>query len=173
MPCTSPGALSNPGIEPRSPASRAVIKPRSPASRAYSLLFELPAHTVRKTKCQAKEFSILLCLGRCKPLGSLNSFLSYAPQLSGAKSCFVLSLISHTCSTTPPHPQLFGSHRRGGGMLDLRHCAPSPKPLFTFGSLKSLMAVTSLFIDMAGAIPFHMGEDLELGICGRYRKVLS
>ena len=62
---------------------------------------------------------------------------------------------------------------RGGGMLDLRHCAPSPKPSFTFGSLKSLMAVTSLFIDMAGAIPFHMGEDLELGICGRYRKVLS
>ena len=29
-----------------------------------------------------KEFSIL-CMGRCQPLGSLNLFLSYAPQLSG------------------------------------------------------------------------------------------
>ena len=33
-----------------------------------------------KIKYQVKEFSIL-CMGRCKPLGSLNSFLSYAPQL--------------------------------------------------------------------------------------------
>ena len=28
-------------------------------------------------------------MGRCKPLGSLISFLSYAPQLSGAKYCFL------------------------------------------------------------------------------------
>ena len=28
-------------------------------------------------------FSALLCMGRCKHLGSLNSFLSYASQLSG------------------------------------------------------------------------------------------
>ena len=27
-------------------------------------------------------------MGRCKPLGLLNSFLSCEPQLSGAKSCF-------------------------------------------------------------------------------------
>ena len=57
-------------------------------------------------------------------------------------------------------------------MLDLRHCVPFPKPSFTFGSLKSLLAVTPLFIDTAGDIPFHMGEDLELGICGQFRKVL-
>ena len=32
---------------------------------------------------QVKEFSIL-CMRRHKPLGSLNSLLSYAPQVSGA-----------------------------------------------------------------------------------------
>ena len=30
-----------------------------------------------------KEFSIFLFMGRCKSLGSLKSFLSYASQLSG------------------------------------------------------------------------------------------
>ena len=30
------------------------------------------------------------CMGRCKPLDLLNSFLSYASQLSGAKSCFLI-----------------------------------------------------------------------------------
>ena len=34
-------------------------------------------------KDQVKKFSIL-CMGRCKPLGSLNSFLACAPQLTGA-----------------------------------------------------------------------------------------
>ena len=37
----------------------------------------------------SKEFSTLLFMGRYKSLGSLNSFLSYAPQLSGAESCFL------------------------------------------------------------------------------------
>ena len=32
-------------------------------------------------------------MGRCKPLDSLNLFLSYASQLSGAKSCFLV----HRC----------------------------------------------------------------------------
>ena len=35
-----------------------------------------------KYQYQVKEFSIL-CMGRCKPLGSLNSFLSYAPHSLG------------------------------------------------------------------------------------------
>ena len=30
-----------------------------------------------------KEFSTVLCMGRCKSLGSLKSFLSYESQLSG------------------------------------------------------------------------------------------
>ena len=38
---------------------------------------------------QNEEFSAFLCMGRCKSLGSLKSFLWYAPQLSGASIlCF-------------------------------------------------------------------------------------
>ena len=36
---------------------------------------------ISKIRYQVKECSIL-CMGRCKPLGSLTSFLSYATQLS-------------------------------------------------------------------------------------------
>ena len=39
-----------------------------------------------------KEFSILY-MGRCRPLGSLNSFLSYAPQLSGASAVSLFTLL--------------------------------------------------------------------------------
>ena len=39
---------------------------------------------------QVKEFN--LCMRRCKPLGSLNSFLSYAPQLYWARSGFLVHL---------------------------------------------------------------------------------
>lgn len=46
-----------------------------------------------KVRYQVKEFSILP-VGRCKPLDLLNSFLSYAPQQSGASpvSLFILLL---------------------------------------------------------------------------------
>ena len=38
---------------------------------------------------QVKEFSAFLCMGRCKSLGLLKSFLWYVPQLSGARIlCF-------------------------------------------------------------------------------------
>ena len=33
---------------------------------------------------QVKEFSAFLCMGKCKSLGSVKSFLWYVPQLSGA-----------------------------------------------------------------------------------------
>ena len=46
-----------------------------------------------KDQIQVKEFSIL-CVGRCKPLGSMNSFLSYAPQLSGANPVSLFTLRS-------------------------------------------------------------------------------
>ena len=39
---------------------------------------------------QVKEFSVL-CMGRCKNLGSLKLFLSYASQLSGASAFHILS----------------------------------------------------------------------------------
>ena len=45
----------------------------------------------QKSDMKFKEYSIL-CMGRCKPLGSLNLFLLYALQLSGAKSYFLVHL---------------------------------------------------------------------------------
>ena len=48
-----------------------------------------------------KEFSILR-MGRCKPQGSLNSFLSYAPQLPEANPVFFFTLL-------PAFPQLLSN----------------------------------------------------------------
>ena len=45
----------------------------------------------QKSDIKFKEYSIL-CMGRCKPLGSLNLFLLYARQLSGAKSYLFVHL---------------------------------------------------------------------------------
>ena len=44
---------------------------------------------VRKTRYQVKEFSVLPCIGRCKPLSSLNSFLSYATQFWGPNPVYL------------------------------------------------------------------------------------
>ena len=42
----------------------------------------------KKQISHVKNFSALLCMGRYKNLGSLKSFLCYAPQLSGADTLF-------------------------------------------------------------------------------------
>ena len=56
----------------------------------------------------------------------------------------------------PPAPQLISNYlSRWGHLLDHRQWVPFWEPSFTFGGLKSLMAVRSLFIDMAEAILFH------------------
>ena len=58
---------------------------------------------------QVKEFSIP-GIGRCNPLGSLNSFLSHAPQLRGAgRGVNSVSLF------TSHFPQLLSNQRRGWG----------------------------------------------------------
>ena len=68
--------------------------------------------------------------GRCKPLGSLNSFLSHAPQLSGANpvSLSTLRMVDSAASCISPlpapHPQLLSNHR--GDWWHLLDC--------TFGS---------------------------------------
>ena len=71
-------------------------------------------------------------MGRCKSLGLLKSFLSYASQLSGA------------------------SAHHGEWLMapDRRHCS-SWTQKFTFGGPESLMAMTFLFIDVTGNTPFH------------------
>ena len=71
-------------------------------------------------------------MGRCKSLGLLKSFLSYASQLSGA------------------------SAHHGEWLMapDRRHCS-SWTQKFTSGGPESLMAMTFLFIDVTGNTPFH------------------
>ena len=92
-----------------------------------------------KIRYQVKEFSILF-MGRCKSLGSLNSFLSYTPELSGAilVSLFTLPLA---------FPQLLSCHHVGW-QHPLHH---------SFGSPHSHLEARNhwwlwhfLFIDMAG-----------------------
>ena len=89
-----------------------------------------------KIRYQVKEFRIL-CMRRCKPVGSLNSFLSYAPQLSGTKSCFLVHLKEWqmAASCNPPSQQ---SPRRVAASVGSQFGEPS----FTSGGQKSLMAVT-------------------------------
>ena len=100
----------------------------------------------REIRYQVKEFSILR-MGRCKSLGSLTSFLSYGPQLSGAKSCFMIVYILNSLFTLrsgkcgrwllPLASQQSWGWRVGRGawqhLVDRRHCVP-----------KLLMSVTFL-----------------------------
>ena len=59
----------------------------------YKFITKTAGNMNIKIRYQVKEFSIL-CVGRCKPLGSLKSFLSFASQLSGAKSLSLFTLRS-------------------------------------------------------------------------------
>ena len=66
-----------------------------------------------------------------KPLGSLNSLCSYAPQLSGAKSSFLFTLLL-------AFPQLLSGGQHPSAVSQLGELS------FTFGGQESLMAVTFL-----------------------------
>ena len=90
-----------------------------------------------KIRCQVKEFNIL-CLGRCKPLGSLNSVLSNEPQLSGANPLSWLTL-----------PLAFPSYC-GGWQHLLDHSLGSPHSHMEARHCWWLWHF--LFIDMAGHI---------------------
>ena len=48
---------------------------------------------------RVKEFSTFLCMGRCKLLGSLKSFLPYASQLSRASFLLLGFLVFHILSS--------------------------------------------------------------------------
>ena len=122
----------------------------SPWGHKESDTTEATQHAQRKTRYTAKEFTFLLRMGRYMPLGSPNSFLSYVPQLSRAKSCFLIAYILNSlftirngrCSgwlllafpTPPPAPQQ--SPQGASNLLDSRHCIPFGEPSFTFGSPK-------------------------------------
>ena len=61
---------------------------------------------------QFQEFSTFLCMGRCKSLGSLTSFLWYAAQLSEASILFflILSLLRVHCRVGCSSWLLDGGH---------------------------------------------------------------
>ena len=104
---------------------------------------------------QVMEFSAFLCMGRCKSLGSLKSFLWYVPHLSRASILYfhILSFLRLTI--------------RSGFSLWLLNGRYS----FSFwvssglsahgGGLQSLMTVTSLFTDMAG----NISQSLHILMC--------
>ena len=94
-----------------------------------------------KTRYQVKEFSSL-CIGRCKPLGSLYSFLSYAPQLSGVNLVSLFTLLL-------AFPQLLSNHHEGVAAFSGFQFGELPS---TFGGQKLLMVWHFLFINMAGDI---------------------
>ena len=64
---------------------------------------------------QVKEFRVLLCMGRCKSLGSLKSFPSYASQLRGQYPVFFTSLaplglrVGNGCNLMSDRLQVFFS----------------------------------------------------------------
>ena len=67
---------------------------------------------------------------RCKPLGSLNLFLLYAPQISGTNPLSVLTLLL-------AFSQFLSDHHAGQGMAASAG-SQFGEPSFTFGSQKSI-----------------------------------
>ena len=127
-----------------------------------------------KIRYQIKEFSIGY-MGRFKPLGSLNSLLSYVPQLSGPNPVSLFTLSSGSCGRWLPlvFPQLLSNHH--GGWITMAGGSPWRvdhhgrwitmagggicwielwEPALTFGGQKSLMAVTFL-VYWFGSRDFH------------------
>ena len=92
----------------------------------------------------------LLCVRRCKPLGSLNSFLSYMRLMCLDQSCFLL----HLASFISPAPQqsLWWLAASGGSQFW--------EASFTFEGQKSLMSVTFL-IYWHGRRYFHFTVSCE------------
>ena len=87
-------------------------------SQAINRLYtSLPQRSLNIKDHLSSELSIL-CMGRFKPLGSLNSLLSYAPQLSGANPVSLFTLLLE-------FPQLLSKHR-GGWQHPMDHSFGSP-----------------------------------------------
>ena len=89
---------------------------------------------------QVKEFSAFLCMGRCKSLGSLKSFLSYASQLCGVSVLCFHILSSSMLTAGSGCSQWLWDH---ADILLLPKC-PEGSEAYT-GEPNSLMIVKSLF----------------------------
>ena len=91
---------------------------------------------VKKEKSAIKLKNLAFYMGRCKPLGSLNSFLSYAPQLSGANS-LPRSPWQMAAACISPAPQQ--SPCGAGGLCWISGVVLHfGEPSFTFGCQKPL-----------------------------------
>ena len=110
----------------------------------------------QRSGIKLRKFCIL-CMGRCKLLGSLNSSLSCAPQLSGANPVSLFALLL-------AFPQLLSRHRGGWQHLLDR----------SFGSPHSHLEPRNcwwlwhfLFINMAGDIfiPQSGRQRFEFQLC--------
>ena len=111
-----------------------------------------------KIRYQIKEFSIV-CMGRFKPLGSLNSLLSYVPQLSGPNPVSLFTLSSGSCGRWLPlvFSQLLSNHH--GGWITMAGGSPwrvAASAGLSFGSPHSHLEARNrwwlwhfLFIDLA------------------------
>ena len=109
MNCSSPGFLAHcfleftqihvcwvsDAIQPSHPLLLPSLFPRIRVFQMSRLL----ASSGQSIGASAKEFSTFLCMGRCKSLGSLKSFLSYASKLSGAR----ILCVSHPESLRATH----------------------------------------------------------------------
>ena len=100
-----------------------------------------------KIRYHIKEFSIF-CVGRCKPPGSLNSFLSNAPQLSGAHPVSLFTLRSGR-RLLLAFPQFLYSHLGGWRQLLDGNLG---RPHSHLEARNHLWLWLFLFIDMAGDI---------------------
>ena len=96
-----------------------------------------------KIRYQVKEFSFL-CMGRCKPLGSLYSLISYAPQLSGANPVSLFTLLL-------AFPQFLSNHHGGGWVQHPLDCSLR-SPHSHLEARNHWLLWHFLFINMAGDI---------------------
>ena len=96
-------------------------------------------------------------MGRYK-LGLLKSFLSYAPNLSGATTLFSHPELPFLKARCREWLQSDGCYKTG---VLLPFGFPPQAQKLTFGSPKSLMAVTFLFTNVAGNTSFHDAKHLK------------
>lgn len=103
----------------------------------------------KETRYQVKEFSTLLCIGMCKGLELFISFICIS-VFSGARILSFWFLIFF------PIPKPLSAITVGrGNICWLQAFYSLLGALIYIWKLKSLMALTSLLVDIAGDIAFH------------------
>ena len=156
----------NPLFLPGESHGQRILAGYSPWGRKESNRKEGLTLTKENQRAQVKEFSALLCI--CMELRksldywshSCHMHLSYLQPASWFFLVCFFFYFSHPFPIPPsPPPSNPWGGERGAWcqyLLDPRYYFPFGEPSFTLGDPKSLMAVTSLFIEKAEDIPFHI-----------------